>query len=307
MPGEAGCQSSTSVRSHSVLNQYDVSSYYFSSPNSQHVCQPRGRPQRGPGLRDPGRSDGGPGAMFPWRLVPEAAVAAAAAPAAGGRADPPSRAPSSASSSSSRRAAALPRGGGRGGEGGGAGTRGRADQPRSLPPPSRAMAAAAALRHLLPAAAAAVRAPKTLSLVRVRVRGTSGVGAGGWTVGNGPTGTRTPRTVALEDKHSLARRAPSARARPRKTPLCPAAAAPESQREDNREPAQEGAGWASCACAKTAAACQATKGRAREGRARRCALQAADARHPSPHTPPHAGFWRKPALRGTARLLRAGT
>lgn len=139
--------------------------------------QPRGRPQRGPGLRDPGRSDGGPGAMFPWRLVPEAAVAAAAAPAAGGRADPPSRAPSSASStsSSSRRAAALPRGGGRGGEGGGAGTRGRADQPRSLPPPSRAMAAAAAaaaaaaLRHLLPAAAAAVRAPKTLSLVRVRV------------------------------------------------------------------------------------------------------------------------------------------
>lgn len=112
--------------------------------------QPRGRPQRGPGLRDPGRSDGGPGAMFPWRLVPEAAVAAAAAPAAGGRADPPSRAPSSASStSSSRRAAALPRGGGRGGEGGGAGTRGRADQPRSLPPPSRAMAAvaAAALRR----------------------------------------------------------------------------------------------------------------------------------------------------------------
>lgn len=115
MPGEAGCPSSTSVRSHSVLNQYDVSSYYFSSPNSQHVCQPRGRPQRGPGLRDPGRSDGGPGAMFPWRLVSKAAVAAAAAPAAGGRADPPSQAPSSASSS--RRAAALPRGGGRGGEG----------------------------------------------------------------------------------------------------------------------------------------------------------------------------------------------
>lgn len=116
-------------------------------------------------------------------------------------------------------------------------------------------------------------------------------------MGNGPTGTRTPRTVAREDKHARARRAPSARARPRKTPLCPAAAAPESQREDNREPAQEGAGWAWCACAETAAACQATKGRAREGRARRCALQAADARHPSPHTPPHAGFWRKPALK----------
>lgn len=27
--------------------------------------QSRGRTQRGPGLRDPGRSDGGPGAMFP--------------------------------------------------------------------------------------------------------------------------------------------------------------------------------------------------------------------------------------------------
>lgn len=35
---EAGCPSSTSVRSHSVVNQYDVSSCYFSSPNSQHVC-----------------------------------------------------------------------------------------------------------------------------------------------------------------------------------------------------------------------------------------------------------------------------
>lgn len=113
-----------------------------------------------PASRIPAATTGAPAPCSPAPSPAAAeAAAAAAARAAGGRADPPSRVPSSASSTSScRRAAALPRGGGGEGKGGGAGTRGRADQPRSLPP-SLPHSQWRQRLHLLPATAAPARAP----------------------------------------------------------------------------------------------------------------------------------------------------
>lgn len=229
-----------------------------------------------------------------------------AAPA-GGRVDPPSRAPSSASSTSSRRAAALPRGGGAGrgrGEGREPGG-GRTSLARSLPP-SRAMAAAAAA--LSPPSCGRrgrARAGDPLASARAFLRGERRWG-GGWKVDNGPLGQAhledsSPGGQARADTEGT-----SARARLRKMPL------PQRLRRQihtARGHPRTGTGGRGVGLVRLrrggcSLPSRRREGGARKGRARRCAIQAADPHCPSPH---RAGSRRKPVLRGMAWLLRAGT
>lgn len=157
-----------------------------------------------------------------------------AAPAAGGRADPPSRAPSSASStsSSSRRAAALPRGGGRGGEGGGAGTRGRADQPRSLPPSLPRNGGGGVVASFCGRA----RAGDPLASARAFLRDERRPG-GGWKVDNGPRGRARREDCSPGRRARADTEGASARARLGKTPL------PQRRRRQISHSARTPADW----------------------------------------------------------------
>lgn len=107
---------------------------------------PAGRPQRGPGLRDPDSGDGGPGAMFCY-----SSSSGGRGGGSGSGGGGPGR-PSLAGSLLRLFYLLLPRRGSPSGRGAGrgrgrGGNQGRADQPRLLAPllpPSLAMAAAAA-------------------------------------------------------------------------------------------------------------------------------------------------------------------
>lgn len=196
--------------------------------------------------------------------------------------------------------------GGGEGKGGGAGTWGRADQPRSLPP-SRAMAAAAAAALSPPSCGrrGRARAGDPLASARAFLRGERRWG-GDWKVDNGPQGQAhrgdsSPGGQARADTEGA-----SARARLRKTPLPQRLRRQIHTARGHPRTGTGGRGVGLVRVRRDGCSLRSLRreGGTRKGRARRCALQAADPRRPSPH---RAGSCRKPALRGMARLMRAET
>lgn len=197
--------------------------------------------------------------------------------------------------------------GGRGGEGGRGGNQGEggpASLARSLPP-SRAMAAAAALSPPSCGRCGRARAGDPLASARAFLRGERRWG-GGWKVDNGPQGQAhledsSPGGQARADTEGA-----SARARLRKMPLPQRLRRQIHTARGHPRTGTGGRGVGLVRLRRGGCSLQShqREGGARRGRARRCALQAADPHCPSPH---RAGSRRKPALRGMAWIFRAGT